>query len=461
MVGICGAGMRALAEWLTDRGCRVTGSDAAPNDRAQRSLASLGITVRRSDAQQSLPNDCEQLIYSAAVPADNPERVAARSHAVPQASFPQMLGELTRQKRSVCVAGTHGKSTTTALIAALLQSVGRHPDVICGAEMNGFERSGWAGNGDWLVAEACEFRRHFLHLTPHTLVVTGIEWDHVDCYRSLSETIDAFAALMRRVPAEGCLILNGDCAATRKSLAIAGLDHAKRGPRVVLCGVDAANDWKLAARVQLTKSTVVEVRGPDRRILRFTLPMLGGHNTMNAVIAGACCHELGVDDRQIPDVSQFGGVKRRLEYISDWRGMTLYDDYAHHPTAVLAVLAALRQVHPGRRLLAVFEPHQVRRTNQFRGAFAEALRGADRSWVLPVYAARENVEAATVEASTRLAKAARLSGMDTSCLESLDHVLPTLETEGRPGDVVVLMGAGKIERIADEFTFGFRRHHAG
>lgn len=469
LIGACGSGLRALAELLCDAGCRVTGSDTATDSHNAAALRRAGVMLYTGHAAEHLPADCERVIHSAAVPPENCERLAAAARGMAVQSYPQFLGELSRSRDAVCIAGTHGKSTTTALLAALLGDGGadrrttgeRGCDLVCGAELMDRGRGGWHGSGRRLVVESCEFRRHFLQLTPHTLAVTGIEWDHVDCFGSLSDTVDAFAALMRRVREDGLLVYRSDCRATRRALTAARMDRRCTGPRVVSCGITPDADWRIVSRIARPTGSVVELIGPQDEPVRLHVPLIGVHNARNAVLAAVTALESGMEVGEVAAaVAGFRGVRRRLQYLGEWRGMTLYDDYAHHPTALHAVLSALREAHPSRRLLAVFEPHQVQRTEVFAEQFAESLTLADRCWLLPAYAARE-VTAASQLVVERVVAGVIARGGLAGQLPSLDRVPACLETEGRPGDVVVLMGAGSMERMADELAVRLRRHHAG
>jgi UDP-N-acetylmuramate--alanine ligase len=312
------------------------------------------------------------------------------------------------------------------------------------------------------VVESCEFRRHFLQLTPHALAITGIEWDHVDCFGSLSDTVDAFASLLRRVREDGIIVYRSDCRASRRAIVAARMDRRCTGPRVISCGVTADSDWRIVSRISRPGGSTVELCGPDDEALRVSVPVPGAHNTTNAILAAVTCLELGIPSAAVAEsLAGFSGIRRRMQYLGDWRGMSLWDDYAHHPTAVRAVLTTLREQFPQRRLAVAFEPHQVQRADVFRDAFAEALQLADVAWILPTYAARESGGAAVHEASQRLVDRIAVGKVRAALVPSLDRLSATLETEGRPGDTVVLMGAGSIERIADEFLVRLRRHHAG
>lgn len=497
LIGMGGGGMCSLAEFLVAAGCRVTGSDLAPAPQALRRLSACGIAVATGPAAASLPRECDVVVYSAAVPPDNPERAAAAERGWPQYSYPQFLGGLSRQGRAVCVAGTHGKSTTAAATTTILRRmgllaplfsgaelVGRRSDGVCSSPLprpggalaervsgeggaatvlsaSGSRRTGSAEER-LLVVESCEFRRHFLHLTPWTLILTGIEWDHVDCFDSVNDVIDAFAALLRRVPEEGLVVYRGDCAAARRAVSAARILGRCSGPRVVSFGRSGDVDWRLMERRRRRWASTVVLAGPGDERCELNVPLPGWHNALNAASAAVACLELGGAWEEIAAaVRAFPGIRRRLEPLGEWRGMTLLDDYAHHPTAVRAVLSTLREEFPARALRVVFQPHQVLRTRVFQESFAEALSAADAVHLLPAYTARERETPEAEAASLAVRELVRARGRSAGLIPSLDRVWETLETEGRPGDVVVLMGAGTIDRIADDCSVRLRRHHAG
>lgn len=497
LIGIGGAGMCSLAEFLVEAGCRVTGSDLAPAPRALRRLTARGIAVATGHAAASLPAECEVVVYSAAVPPANPERLAAAERGWPQLSYPQFLGGLTRQGSAVCVAGTHGKSTTAAAVATILRRMGFAAPLFSGAELAGGEGgSACSGAGSHpggsqvgrvsgggrsapvlsasespiagaakerlMVVESCEFRRHFLHLTPWTLLLTGIEWDHVDCFDSVNDVIDAFAALLRRVPEEGLVVYRGDCPAARRAVSAARILGRCSGPRVVSFGRNGDVDWRLVERRRRRWSSTVVLAGPGEERLELEVPLPGWHNAFNMASAAVACLECGGGwDEIAAAVRTFPGIRRRLEPLGEWRGMTLLDDYAHHPTAMRAVLTTLREEFPSRPLRVVFQPHQVQRTRVFQESFAEAVSAADAVHLLPAYTAREGETTEAEAVSLMVMELVRARDRAASLIPSLDRVWETLETEGRPGDVVVLMGAGTIDRIADDCSVRLRRHHAG
>ncbi|MEZ6067485.1 MAG: UDP-N-acetylmuramate--L-alanine ligase [Planctomycetaceae bacterium] len=462
LIGVCGAGMKALAEYLVSAGARVTGSDLSTDSRTATTLRSQGVELYAGHAASHLPPQCRRVVHSAAIPADNPERVAARAANLPLISYPKFIAELSRMRQTIGIAGTHGKSTTTAAIASLLSASGPAPDVLCGAEVIDTGRNGWSGDSRRLVVECCEYRRHFLDVAINTLLLTGIEWDHVDSFASLNDTLDAFVRLLRHIPQQGRVIYNGDCRSSRRAIAAARIEHCCAGPQVVSVGWGPDNDWRITDCTEMGWGSTFDLVGPNDRLGTFVTRLPGRHNVSNLALAAVGAFVLNAPASDIlRAVERFSGVWRRLQQLGEWRGMTLIDDYAHHPTAVQAVLNTVHRAYPKRFVRIVFQPHQAQRTIAMSGDFCRALSLADSVTVLPAFAARE-VDSQLAETTSRnLVDSLRKLGRPARFIASLDHVLPTLETEGRPGDVVLLAGAGSIERVADEFTFRLCRNHAG
>ena len=423
LIGIGGAGLRALAELLRDQGSRVTGSDTSPGPHSLQSLQAVGIEVGEGHDPAQIPVNCERVIYSAAIPPDNVELAAARARGIPVQSYPQYLGELARQFDAVCVAGTHGKSTSTALVGSILRAHGEDGQLICGGELLESGRAGWGGNGHRVIVESCEFRRHFLQLTPHTLVITGIEWDHVDCYASLSDTIDAFAGLLRGVRDDGLIIYRSDCQASCRAIAAARVHGRCGGPGIVTCGHDSHADWKIGSPPTPARDGELTLSGPNGVYLQLRAPLPGQHNADNAAIAAVTCLELGVPQEVVRQtIQRFAGLRRRMQYLGEWRGISIWDDYAHHPTAIRAVVNSLRQRYPQRRITIAFQPHQIQRTLVMRDAFVAALALADHSWILPAYTAREASSDQSETVSRELSRQIGDSGGRSSFVPSLDRL---------------------------------------
>lgn len=446
--------MRALAELLLDLGWSLTGSDLAASETSRIALEARGLAVQQGHRSEHVPAGTDLLVYSPAVPATNLERAAARARAIPEWSYTQALGRLMGERIGVSVAGTHGKSTTTALLGLILTRAGLSPSVVCGAELIDTQCSGWSGAGDLFVVESCEYRRHFLDLQPRHAALLDIEPDHFDCYPDLDSAVLAYAEFAGLLPVEGLLL----CRADRPAVA-----RAARAARCQLqtFGVEADADWS-ARRVRVGRQRV------SFQVIRAGRPWGGGefhvagrHNVANALAAAALAEELGAGPESIRDtICTFRGLQRRCEALGAWRGVELIDDYAHHPTAVAATLSWVRTQFGRRRLWCAFQPHQVSRTRALLGPFAEALQIADQVLVAPVFAARETDGGEALATSQALAERTAALGTPARCAASLDHLIGTLETETRPGDVLVLMGAGDIDRVRHECTRRVQLHHA-
>lgn len=455
LVGVSGSGMKALAELLADAQWTLSGSDLLLPEAVVDALAPRGVRLSRGHHREHVPAQADCLIYSPAVPEDNPERRAARERGLPEWSYPQILGRLMTGRRGVAVAGTHGKSTTTALIGWMLRHSGRDAALVCGAESVNLGVSGCDGKGPQIVVEACEYRRHFLHMKPEIGVILGIEADHVDYFRDLEDVTAAFAEFAANVASDGWLVCRGDCPATMQA--------ARRTSANVVTFADLTSktvDWAADDVRRHGQGHRFIVRRRGRRFAELTLPIPGRHHIGNALAAVAVAEVCGVaPDEMEAALLEFRGVRRRFEMLGTWNGIVLIDDYAHHPTAVAATIQTAREGFPGRRLWCAFQPHQVSRTLALMDDFAAGFGEADEVLIGPVFAARETTEAAAA-ASRELAHRIALRGVRARFVPSLDRIAATMQTEARPGDVFLTMGAGDIDRVHHEFTGRLQRHHA-
>jgi UDP-N-acetylmuramate--alanine ligase len=444
--------MRSLAEFLLDQGCQVSGSDAAPVGHNAPALRARNVVIHSGHSAERVA-DVDVVIYSPAVPESNPERVAARKRGIPQHSYPEVLGQLMAGRNGVAIAGTHGKSTTTAMLGWTLQHSGRDPSMICGGELLNRHVGGWAGAGTAFIVEACEYRGSFFHLEPRLAALLDLEPDHFDCYADLDSAVTAYSSFVQRLPTDGLLICRADRPAVKA--ACAGVRS-----RVETFGIETTADW--TARDVRTQPGQTSFR-IDRNGAPWTdctLYTPGSHNVLNALAASALAAEMGVAPAEVRrGLVEFRGVRRRCERLGNWRGVEFVDDYAHHPTAVAATLSAVRSEFPGRRVICAFQPHQVSRTQRLLPELADSLAAADEVLILPVYTARESAEDA-VQTSRELVAAVSLGGTFTRWIPSLDRLVRTLETDPQPGDVVVLIGAGDIDRVRDEFSAKLLRHYA-
>jgi UDP-N-acetylmuramate--alanine ligase len=439
LMGVGGVGMCGIAEVLIAEGVTVSGCDLDDNERTRR-LADSGATVHRGHHPDHLAG-VDGLVVSAAVPAGNSELQAARAAGLPVIRRAEMLAELMRLRRGVAVAGTHGKTTTTALVGHLLTRAGADPTVIVGGRAHFLGAHARVGNGSLLVCEADEYDRSFLELAPHLSVITNLEREHLDCYGSEDELTAAFVAFANRSSVFGSVILCADDPGAwnlRSSLRrrVVGYGFSEEAEmRVRIVGMDA-------------QGTRFAVARSGDHLGEVFLPLPGRFNALNALAAITAGLELDLEFEGLAEgCRSFTGVARRFEIRGEEGGVTVVDDYAHHPTELTAVLEAVRQALPGRRVVTVFQPHLFSRTRDFAEEFARALLAAEVAIVLPIYPAREKpIEGVdsqlVVDQARRLKHPHILAGPPPREARSL------LEDILRPGDVLLTVGAGDVDRVA-------------
>jgi UDP-N-acetylmuramate--alanine ligase len=444
--------MRSLAEVLLGWGWRISGSDLSP-EPVQFS-AQAGVRLYRGHAAAHLARQTDLVIHSDAVPADNPELVQAGELGIPAQSYFQTLGQIMRDRQGIAVAGTHGKSTTAAMLASLLIEAGRDPTVVFGAAPLGKQGGGRAGRGRLLLVEACEYRANFLHLTPQQAVILGIEPDHFDCYPSPQQLHDAFARFAQRIPSRGLLLTRHDCRVARKTAAQAGC-------RTESFGFQAGADWAALNLDSQRGRYAFDLVHRGRKLARVRLRVPGRHNVANALAAAALAWENGIGPEPIVSgLESFAGLRRRLEWRGCWGGVTLLDDYAHHPTEVSATLRTVREMYPGRRIWCVFQPHQASRTAHLLDELAASLENADRVFVAEIFRAREPSPRPGEVTAADLAQRIRLPGSEVAGVHDTDLIFRLLGTRLAPGDVLITMGAGDIGKLSNAFLDRFRQDRA-
>lgn len=439
LVGAAGAGMRALAALLQGAGCRLSGSDAASH------TGDWPDWLRSEHAAAHLPADCELLVYSAAVARDNPELMAARQRRIPALSYPEMVGRLMAGRVGLAVAGTHGKSTTTAMTAAILAAAGIDASVLVGATGVGSGASSRFGGGPWLLAEACEYRSHFHHLRPQAAVLLGVEWDHVDCFPTVTDVEHAFAGFVAGLVTGGVLLVADRCPRARRIA-------RQAGRRFESFGLRREADWRATRLEQVRGRFRFELSHCGRPLTTVALQVPGLHNVENALAAAALAWHSGAGAAAIRQgLGEFRGLKRRLEWLGPRRGIFRIDDYAHHPTEVAASLAALRIWFGPRRICCVFQPHQAARTAALLDEFAGSMHNADLVAVAEVYRAREPAHAPGATAAD-LAGRLAARGIRVAPSHAIEEIQAWLRGTLCPGDVLVTMGAGDIGKFAHEFV---------
>ena len=445
-IGIGGSGMSGIAEVLLNLDFEVSGSDLASNATTKR-LQGFGATVFQGHATEHL-NDADVVVVSSAINEENPEIIAARARKVPVIPRAVMLAELMRFKQGIAVAGTHGKTTTTSLIASILAEADMDPTFVIGGKLEAASANARLGTGEWIVVEADESDASFLHLTPIMAVVTNIDQDHMDTYEHSFEKLKtAFVEFLQQIPFWGMAVLCIDDANVREIL-----------PRVTRPVTTYGTHEEAAIRAENIVAdngkmhfTLVRKNGTTVRN-EVTLNLPGHHYVLNALAAIAIATELNVPDAAIlKALAEFRGVGRRFERYGEipvnGGHFTLVDDYGHHPIEMQAVIAAARGAFPDRRLVLAFQPHRYTRTRDCFEDFVKVLSTVDALLLTEVYSAGE---APIVAADTRsLIRAIRVNGkVEPRFVETTDELPATILESVQPGDVVVVMGAGSIGSVA-------------
>jgi UDP-N-acetylmuramate--alanine ligase len=440
-IGIGGIGMSGLAELLVQQGYRVSGSDLAVNALTQK-LQQLGVRVFQGHAPEHIQGS-DLVVISSAIGFDNPELQAARSHGLPILSRAQMLAALMAGKKQITIAGTHGKTTTTTMVAAVLRQGGLEPSVMVGGVVDTLGSNAVLGFGPVFVAEADESDGSFLHYSPHVAVVTNIDRDHLDHYRDLEHIQTVFQDFIRKVEPDGCLVACVDDPHLRAIL-------NGGPPRLLTYGLTRAADFQAREIAIHGLGSVYTLVQGGRALGRVYLPLAGQHYVCNSLAAAAVGFALGLDFEAIQaGLAQTGKIKRRFEVKGEVQGIMVIDDYGHHPTEIQVTLGAMAQAFAGRRLVVAFQPHRYSRTRALLPDFFPIFGAADLVYLTDIYGAGE-------PSLPGLSGYDVFRGVQQSGHPAVHYVperrdlAAVLVQEVRPGDVVVTMGAGDIWRTGEE-----------
>lgn len=421
-IGIGGIGVSALARMMLGRGAKVSGSDMAES-RITKELSELGAEIYIGHDGKNLPEEADLVVYTIAVKAENPELKKAGELGIPAVSYPEFLGIMSEDYYTIAISGTHGKTTTTAIISDVLWNEGINPTVVVGSLLKNGGTNFIKGdapthvlgkdypNGVFVV-EACEYQRSFLNLNPQILIITNIDNDHLDFYRDLDDIISAFGELAQKVPRDGFIIANTKNNAVSRAL-------------------------------KEVKAQIVDYSPQD--VSRLNLKVSGGHNRENAKAVMALVSALRSDPAKAEEaLENFEGTWRRFEYKGKTaEGVLVYDDYAHHPTEIKATLSGAREKFPGKRIVAVFQPHLYSRTKLLLEDFAQAFGDADLVVLAPIYAAREKFDP---EIDSEIL-AEKIGARALPDFESIENFL---KKELKDGDILITMGAGDVYKVGEE-----------
>ncbi|HYE85191.1 MAG TPA: UDP-N-acetylmuramate--L-alanine ligase [Vicinamibacterales bacterium] len=462
-VGVGGIGMSGIAELLANLGYAVTGSDAKRSAITDR-LESLGVTVQTGHTAANV-GQADVVVYSSAVKPDNPEVAEATRRRIPVIARAEMLAELMRLRFGIAIAGAHGKTSTTSMVALVLERAGLDPTAVIGGRLSAFGSNARLGSGEYMVAEADESDRSFLKLSPSIAVITNIDREHMDAYGSFADLQQAFIDFANKVPFYGAVVACADnaelCAVIpkfRRRVISYGLSPSKGGhPPMVF-----ARDVRLEGFGSRCLVELNERRGGSgfERLGELRLGVPGHHSVRNALAAVAVGLELEVPFAKIASaLAEFRGAERRFESRGVVGGITVIDDYGHHPTEIAAVLAAARAANPPRVVVA-FQPHRYTRTRDLMREFGAALGSADEVILTGIYAASEEpIPGVTIEALAAVVNQSRSTPVHV--VPALDDVAGKVADLARPGDLVITLGAGSIASVAGQLVAELERRGGG
>ena len=461
IIGIGGAGLSAIATGLLEDGYTVSGSDLQASPITER-LARLGATVHIGHAAANL-GDVDLVVVSSAVPGDNPEVGEAHRRGIPVVKRAEWLGQMMAGKRGVAVAGTHGKTTTTAMIALVLRDAGLDPTFIVGGDIPQLGTNAAAGKGDVFVIEADEYDHTFLGLRPEIAVVTVVEWDHPDCYPTPESMHQAFQNFVALVSPEGLVVACGDEPTVQELLGrrgdwkdggLEGLKDGEKGPHLMTYGLNSDNAWQAFDLRPNTRggydfsvsANLPIYQASNLPTFQSSTSVPGMHNVKNGLAALIVAHSLGVPvDQATVSLASFNGVGRRFEIKGQVGEVLVIDDYAHHPTEIRATLAAARGNYPAHGIWAVFQPHTYSRTRALLDDFATAFGDADHVLFVDIFPARE-LDDGSISSRDILA---RIEHPDAVYIGSLDEAANFLADHVHPGDLLITLGAGDGYRVGD------------
>jgi len=456
LVGVGGIGMSGIAELLANLGYAVSGSDAKRSSVTDR-LATLGVTVATAGHAAVNVGNADVVVYSSAVRPDNPEVVAAKGRRIPVIPRAEMLAELMRLRFGIAVAGAHGKTSTTSMIALVLERAGLDPTAVIGGRLSAFGSNARLGRGEYMVAEADESDRSFLKLSPTVAVITNLDREHMDAYGGFADLQQAFVDFANKVPFYGAVVACADDAE---------LSHVlpRFTRRVVTYGIDGAYDVSASGVVLAGFGSRCSVTHRDAHgdhlaaLGTMTLAVPGMHSVRNALAAVAVGLELDVPFAKIAAaLAEFHGAERRFERRGIINGISVVDDYGHHPTEIAAVLSAARAAKPA-RIIVAFQPHRYTRTRDLMAEFGRALAAADEVVLTDIYAAGEEpIPGITVAALAAAVSAGR--PVAARVVTRLDDVAPAVADLARPGDLVLTLGAGSIGGLATALVAELERRH--
>ena len=438
-VGVKGTGMSALAQVSAHvEEAIITGSDVSERFFTDSVLERANIPVFEFSPQNV---ECADLVVaSAAYNSDHPELSRARELNIPVLSYPQYLGRLMSKKRGIAVSGTHGKTTTTAMIGLTLIQAGIDPTIVVGSDVPSIGGNAYSGTGQFFLAESCEYRRHFLNYSPEYLIITNMEFDHPDYFTDLEDVISAFQEIALKVPENGRIFIWAE------DPNVTAISSNAKAP-ITTFGFSADADVQAIDVKFSDEGSSIKLLYKGEHLGDLDLHVSGKHNILNALACIALCLEIGISaDVVLESLGKFNGTKRRFEHLGNKCGAMIVDDYAHHPTEIRTTLEGARLSYPDRRIRAVFQPHTFSRTEKLLQEFSEAFQAADEVVIAEIFASAREKNVGTISAAS-LAELIKERGIQAKYIGTLDDIKSYLSNTLAPEDLVLTLGAGDIYKV--------------
>lgn len=439
-IGIGGSGMSGIARIMLAKGFNVSGSDK--NDSPMlTSLKALGASIQIGHAEENLAS-AQIVIISAAISESNPELIAARKAGIPIVARAQALAWLMSDSTSIAIAGTHGKTTTTAMLTVALQAAGVDPSFAIGGTINSAGTNAHSGSGSVFIAEADESDGSFLAYKPSGAIITNVELDHVDHFANEEEVIEVFEQFISSIKNNGFLVACGDDSGVKNLLS----RITRKDLKVLLYGEEESNDFRIERIHLAPTSSSAALLSTGRKVGELNLSVVGKHNLLNALAAFAAASMLKApEDKLLSGLKSFTGTRRRFELKGEVSGIKVIDDYGHHPTEIIATLTAAKNLAQSGRVLVIFQPHRYSRTAAFSKQFSEALSNADYTFLLEVYAASEN----PIAGVSSLLIARNMSSDQVKFEPSMIQVVSEIVQMAKSGDVIITLGAGDVSSLSE------------
>lgn len=448
-IGIGGIGMSGLAKILKDQGNIVSGSDSSRSPVTDQ-LKENGISVFIGQNKENVSDELDYIIFSSAITSNNPELLEAKKKGIKLMSRSELLGQLMRgKKEKIAIAGTHGKTTTSAMIALIFDNAKLDPSFSIGAMVPEFRSNSHNGKGDFFVAEACEYKNSFLDLFFNNLVITNVEEDHLDYFKTRERIIESFSSLTSKLTKEGVLVICTDSKGASEVLDKTDTD----GLKVIKYGLYNEDvEWTARNVEENPGYTSFDLYRKDQLLDKVELGVPGVHNVFNSLAAIAVTTHLGVNLKTIKNtLSKFVGAQRRSELRGKKKGIIVIDDYGHHPTEIKATIEGVKKFYPERKIWCIFQPHQHSRTKFFIEDFARAFEGVDHVIIPDIYTVRDTKEDIESVSSADLADKIKKYNKDVNNIDSFDDVTNFLIKNVKSGELVLTMGAGPVYKVADMF----------